>query len=348
MTRRLVTIGVFAVVIALPPWQRQAFGQDHSRGSKTAATADAGRNYVPPRTPWGDPDLQGTYTNKYEHQTPFERPPEFEGRRVQDVSGAELAAVLARRNEQVLARAAGVGPLEFRDSLEVTKADRAWLVVDPPDGKIPPLVSSEGRRTAPGDAPLDVVNARPRAGSSFGNGPFDSPDDFSLFDRCITRGLPGSMIPFIHGNSYQIVQAPGLVTITYEIMHEARVIPLDGREHIGNAIHLDMGDARGHWEGDTLVVETRNFNQRSTFRNANAATLRLVERFTPTAPDRIEWAVTVDDSMTWTRPWTFAMPLTMNEQEPVLEFACHEGNYAIRNILSAARSAERAEAVTKP
>ena len=150
MTRRLVTIGVFAVVIAGSPWQRQTFGQEHPRAPKTAATADAGKNYAPPRTPWGDPDLQGTYTNKYEHQTPFERPPEFEGRRVQDVSGAELAAVLARRNQQVLARAAGVGPAEFRDSLEVTKASRAWLVVDPPDGKIPPLVSAAGRRNVPG------------------------------------------------------------------------------------------------------------------------------------------------------------------------------------------------------
>jgi len=348
MTRRLLTIGAFAVVIAVSPGQRQAFGQEHPRPPKTAATGDAGNNYVPPRTPWGDPDLQGTYTNKYEHQTPFERPPEFEGRRVEDVSGAELAAVLAKRNEQVLARAAGVGPPEFRDSLEVTKASRAWLVVDPPDGKIPPLVPAQGRGTVPGEAPLDVVNARARNASSFGNGPFDSPEDFSLFDRCITRGLPGSMIPFIHGNSYQIVQAPGLVSITYEIMHEARVIPLDGRAHVGKAIRLDMGDARGHWEGNTLVVETRNFNPRSAYRNANAATLRLVERFTRTAPDRIEWAVTVDDSMTWTRPWTFVMPLTMNESEPVLEFACHEGNYAIRNILSAARSAERGEAVKKP
>src|SRR4029453_2518025 len=144
MTRRLLTISAFAVVIAVSPWQRQAFGQEQPRGPKTAATADAGKNYAPPRTPWGDPDLQGTYTNKYEHQTPFERPPEFEGRRVEDVSGAELAAVLARRNQQVLARAAGVGPAEFRDSLEVTKASRAWLVGDPPAGKVPPLGPARG------------------------------------------------------------------------------------------------------------------------------------------------------------------------------------------------------------
>jgi hypothetical protein len=347
MTRRLFTAGALAVVIAVSPWHWGVRAQQTQKGPKAVAPADAGRAYVPPRTPWGDPDLQGTYTNKYEHQTPFERPPEFEGRRIQDVSGAELAAVLAQRNQQVLARAAGVGPLEFRDSLEVTKASRAWLIVDPPDGKIPPLVSVEKRRGAAGEAPLDVVNARARTGSSFGNGPFDSPEDFSLFDRCITRGLPGSMIPFIHGNSYEIVQAPGEVSITYEIMHEARVIPLDGRSHVGKAIRLDMGDARGHWEGTTLVVETTNFHPRSAYRNANAATLHLVERFTRTAADRVEWAVTVDDPMTWTRPWTFAMPLTMNEREPVLEFACHEGNYALPHILSAARAAEREAATAR-
>ncbi len=350
MTRRFFTIGVLAVVIVVSASHREAFGQEPAKRAKAvaSATADAARSYVPPRTPWGDPDLQGIYTNKYEHQTPFERPAGFEGRRAQDISGAELDSILAKRNQQVLERAAGVGPPEFRDSLEVTKASRAWLIIDPPDGKIPPLVTAEHRPNLPGDAPLDVVNARSRSGSSFGNGPFDSPEDFSLFDRCITRGLPGSMIPFIHGNSYQIVQSPGQVSITYEIMHEARVIPLDGRPHVGKTVRLDMGDARGHWEGNTLVIETTNFTQRSTYRNANAATLRLVERFTRTAADRIEWAVTVDDPMTWTRPWTFAMPLTMNEREPVLEFACHEGNYAIRNILSGARAAERAGASKQP
>lgn len=350
MTRRLFTIGVLAMVIAVSPWRRVAFGQQAAKRvtPAAAATADPGSYYVPPRTPWGDPDLQGTYTNKYEQQTPFERPAEFAGRRLQDVSGAELDALLAKRNEQALGRAAGVGPPEFRDRLEVTRASRAWLIVDPPDGKIPPLVVADRRLNPTGEAPLDVVNARPRARSSFGDGPFDSPEDFSLFDRCITRGLPGSMIPFIHGNSYQIVQSPGQVSITYEIMHEARVIPLDGRPHVGAAVHLDMGDPRGHWEGNTLVIDTTNFNQRSTYRNANAATLHLVERFTRTAPDRIEWAVTVDDPQTWMRSWTFAMPLTMNEHEPVLEFACHEGNYAIRNILSGARAAERAQAAKQP
>jgi hypothetical protein len=150
------------------------------------------------------------------------------------------------------------------------------------------------------------------------------------------------MMPHILGNSYQIVQAPGLVAIRYELVHDVRVIPLDERAHASRAIDFEMGDARGHWEGSSLVVETTNFKDRSTYRNANAATFRLLERFTPTAPGRLEWAVTIDDPTTWVRPWTFAMPLTMNDAEPVLEFACHEGNYALPHILSGSRAQEGA------
>jgi hypothetical protein len=306
------------------------------------AGASASPAYQPPRTPWGDPDLQGDYTNKFEQSTPFERPAGFDGRRVQDVTGAELAGILEQRNKQVLERPAAVGPYEFRDNLEVTKGSRAWLVVDPPDGRIPPLTAEGRKRLAPPESPLDAVNARRRGASSFNDGPFDGPEDFSLFDRCITRGVPGSMLPFLHGNSYTIVQAPGFVTIRYEIMHETRVIPLDGRPHAGKALQMDMGDARGHWDGSTLVVETTNFTERSAYRNANPAALHIVERFTPTSPRQIEWAVTVDDLTTWSRPWTFAMPLTRDSGEAVLEFACHEGNTAVANILRGARAAERA------
>jgi hypothetical protein len=191
---------------------------------------------------------------------------------------------------------------------------------------------------------------------SFGSGPFNSHLDFSLWERCITRGLPGSMLPGQYGNSYEIVQAPGTVAIRYEMIHETRVIPLipstssrssqaqsrnDARPHASRSLRTDMGDARGHWEGDTLVVETTNFKARSTYRNADPETLKLVERFTRTGANRVEWSVTVDDPSTWARPWTFAIPLTRTDQEPVFEYACHEGNQAIYNILSAARAAER-------
>ena len=311
--------------------------------------------YSPPRTPWGDPDLQGSYTNKYEQSTPLERPDEFAGRRVEEITGAELAEVLAKRNKQVVDRAAGVGPLQFRDPLEVTRGSRAWLVVDPPDGRIPPMTPEARQRIGPPDPFQDtgiqgIVNARAREPSSFDTGSsFHTLEDLDLWERCITRGVPGAMMPHILGNSYEIVQSPGLVAIVYELIHDVRVIPLDGRPHAPGAIGFEMGDARGHWEGTTLVVESTNYKDRSTYRNANAATLRLVERFTPTSPGRIEWAVTVNDPTTWTRPWTFSMPLTMTDTEPVLEFGCHEGNYAVPHILSGARKAEReAESVQHP
>jgi len=138
------------------------------------------------------------------------------------------------------------------------------------------------------------------------------------------------------------VQGQGWVGIRYEMIHETRVIPLDGRPHVGKSIQMDMGDARGRWDGDTLVVETTNFRERSVYRNASAGALKLTERFTRLSPTRLDWRVTVDDATTWTKPWTFAIPLTVNDDEPVFEYACHEGNYAVRNMLSATRAEERA------
>jgi hypothetical protein len=298
----------------------------------------AAAGWTPSRTPWGDPDLQGNYTNKYETSTPFERPKEFEGRRMEDITAAEIATAVARRQEDTLARAKYFGgdpeglignSAEFRDIYEINKGSRPWFVIDPPDGRIPPTRPEARARIA----------AAPRTGS-FGGGPFNSHEDFSLWDRCITRGLPGSMLPGQYGNSYHIVQGPGFVAIRYEMVHDTRVIPIGNAPRAGSPIRSDMGIARGRWEGNTLVVETTNFKGRSAYRSANPDTLKLIERFTRVAPDKIEWTVTVDDPTTWSRPWTFTIPLTMNDQEAVLEYACHEGNQAIRNILSAARTAE--------
>jgi hypothetical protein len=315
----------------------------YARVLAVALLAAAPAPYRAPRTPWGDPDLQGNYTNKYEQSTPLERPDEFAGRLLEDVTATELARVLARREQQVLSRGEGVGPLQFRDALDVTKGSRPWLIVDPPDGKMPALTREALARTGPPDASQDstingVLNQRRERFGSFTPTRLDSHEDFTLWERCITRGLPGAMMPYIHANSYQIVQAPGVVAIRYELVHDARIIPLDGRPHARSGLRFELGDARGRWDRDTLVVETTNFKERSTFRNASEATLRLVERFTRTAKDKLEWSVTVDDPTTWTQPWTFAMPLTKDDREPILEFACHEGNYAVPNILSAARA----------
>ena len=310
----------------------------------TTAAAQSPTSWTPPRTPWGDPDLQGNYTNKYEQGTPFERPAEYEGRRIDDIKADELAALVRERAVEVLLNSpfSGGDPIAgnfggapaFYDRFEANKGSRPWFVIDPPDGKVPAM-TAEGQKAS-------AARAAARAAQRRGRGPADSYIDRSLYDRCITRGLPGSMMPTNYGNSYRIVQGPGYVAITYEMVHETRVIPLDGRPALGASLRNYMGEPRGRWEGNTLVVETTHFRDEPAYRGSNPETLRLIERFTATAPDKVEWAVTVDDPSTWTRPWTFAMPLTRNDQEAVLEYACHEGNMAMANVLSAARAEEKA------
>jgi hypothetical protein len=300
-----------------------------------------------PRTPWGDPDLQGAYTNSNESLIPMERPDALAGRALADISPAELARLNDRLNEQRIEadrqRWELRSPLHWFENHD-PKNSRPWLVVDPPDGRIPPQTDAAKARAAA------------RAQARRGRGEADSYEDRSLYDRCISRGLPGSMMPAIYGNSYEIVQGPGFVAILYEMVNETRVIPLDpdggrrvdgersrtidGRAHVGRAIRSYMGDARGRFEGDTLVVETTNFTDRIPYRGSSQD-LRLIERFKWVGPSTVEWSVTFDDPATWARPWTFAMNLTKTTEHP-FEYACHEGNYAMRNILSIARQEEAA------
>jgi hypothetical protein len=302
------------------------------------------KNWKPARTAWGDPDLTGVYSNSDEAGIPFERPAEFEGRRLQDITEAELNDLRRARQNATLERAVsasddpeGHPQLFWWETLNATNS-RAWLVLDPPDGRIPPETPEARQRAAA------RVDARRRAG----HGPADGPEDRSLYDRCISRGLPGSMMPAIYGSSYQIVQGQNSVVIIYEMIHETRVIPLDGRSHVGKGIRTYMGDARGRWDGNTLVVETTNFKEQTAYRGANPDSLRLIERFKPIGPHAVEWSVTADDPTTWARPWTFAMNLTKKDpsQQP-FEYACHEGNYGLRNILSGAR-ADEAKGVQAP
>jgi hypothetical protein len=292
----------------------------------------AAPGWSPPRTPWGDPDLQGVYANDNEYATPLERPQEFDGKTLANITPAEMTAMRKSAQERMVAALPGGrvrGPDDWwLQNLDLSQRSQPWLIVDPPDGHIPPLTPEGRARTA-------------SARGSFIGGPFNGPEDFSMLDRCITRGVPGSMIPVMYDNVYDIVQAPGYVAITYEIVHEARVIPLDGRAHVDPAIRQHMGDARGHWDGTTLVVETAGFTAAAAYRNANPARLRVTERFTPAAPGVIAWTATLDDPTTWARPWTIAMPLRHYAHES-LPYECHEGNYGMMNILRAAREAEKA------
>ena len=321
----LVGTAIFVIATTTP---------DAQQAAKPAAPAPPARSFAPPKTPWGDPDLQGGWTNVNENGVPLQRPDALTGKSIDEVDDSELAELVKARNEAATAGAAaiggrdtGAGPTHWYEHYGA-KNSRAWMVSDPQDGRIPPLTPQAQQR---------LGRAGGRGGGGFGNGRADSWLDRSFYDRCITRGFPGSMMPAIYGNAYDITQAPGLVAIRYEMIHETRVIRLDDSPRSGIRTH--MGEARGHWEGNTLLVETTNFDPRTVYQNASPR-LVMVERYRPIAADKIEWSVTLNDPDTWTKPWTFGMTLTEDPGQPLFEYACHEGNYAMRNILSAARAEE--------
>jgi len=337
----------------------------HSFGCAAVATVIAAASVVvatqggwtPPRTPWGDPDLQGIWTNIREAMTPFERPSHLEGVDPTDPDALKRqfeADVASRAEREAFIDTAGgvmptgAGPTHWYEHLDTNKS-RLWLVSDPPNGKIPPLMPEAEKRLA----------ARAEHRKSIPPGKTDEVrpggwvEDLDGWVRCITRGLPEMWIPTAYNANHQILQGPGYVTILYEMFHETRVIPLDGRPHIPRKVRQWLGDSRGRWEGDTLVIETTNFvhlppnDGPRHFRDATG-NLTLTERMTRTGPDTIDWRVTLDDPSTWTRPWTFAMPLTKDDgQQWVFEYACHEGNYSLRHMLSGFRAQERAAGIAQ-
>ncbi|HVZ23341.1 MAG TPA: hypothetical protein VG871_19850 [Vicinamibacterales bacterium] len=326
--------GVAAAPQATPkvqPQRAKPITPDEVPHRKKARPIPPRGTYVAPRTSWGDPDIAGAYDNSDESGIPFERPKEFEGRTLESFTPAELAKLTAQRQEQTIERnptlsefPGATSPMHWFENYFAANS-RAWLISDPPDGHVPPM-TEEGRQR---QAAL--------AAARRGDEPRVRPEDYSLYDRCITRGVPGSMMPAIYGNSYLIEQSPGFVTITYEMVHDTRVIPLDGRPHVSRSIRQYLGDARGHWEGNALVVETTNFTDKTPYRGSSEH-LTLVERFEAIGPDTVEWSVTFDDPHTWTRPWTFAMNLTHDESQPPFEYACSEGNYGLRDMLETARA----------
>jgi hypothetical protein len=321
-----------AVVLAMAWMLPSSHAQSRSGSAST---------WTPAKTPWGHPDLQGVYTNKDEANTPLERPDQLAGRSAKDFSAADLAA-LAKQRQALAAKIAGgiggaetgAGPTHWYEHLQ-GNGSRPWLIVDPPDGKLPAMTPQALKREAAAAVLNDARNGEGRA---------DSWLDRSLYDRCISRGLPGSMMPAIYGNAYEIVQTPDSVAIRYEMIHETRVIPLDGRPRVSEKIREYLGDARGRWDGNTLVVETKNFTNRTHFgynNRFNSEQFTLVERFTPTSATTVQWDVTFNDPEVWTRPWTFTMPLTRDDSQQIFEYGCHEGNRGLEHILKAARAEER-------
>jgi hypothetical protein len=203
---------------------------------------------------------------------------------------------------------------------------RTSIVIDPPDGRVPEI------------SPAGVRRLRAAGRGALDNGPFDGPENMGLYQRCITRGVPNAIFPAVYNANTRIVQGPGFVAITYEMIHETRVIPTTPRPHLDASVRQYLGDSRGHWEGATLVVDVTNFNSKDDYRGSGAG-LHLVERYTRTPDAGLRYEVTVDDPDTWARPWTAA--LNMRPQAAgMFEYACHEGNYAMKNMLTASRAAD--------
>jgi hypothetical protein len=279
------------------------------------------QKYTAPRTPWGDPDLQGLWSNQT--STPLQRPDALRDKETLSSEEAEEREEAARLSADGPPAPGDPGTYNafWRDpGMALT---RTSLVVDPPDGRVPAFTAEGQRRIA---ARANARRARVAAN------PWE---DFSAWTRCVTRGVikTGSF----YSSSHQIFQAPGFVVIVQELIHEARIVPLDGRPALSPAIRQWMGEPRGRWEGDTLVVETINFTDMNPFQGSGD-TMRLVERFTRVGPDAIDYRFTVDDPLVFTRPWTVSMP--MRTGGPIFEYACHEGNYSMSNMLSGARQAE--------
>jgi hypothetical protein len=309
--------------------------------AQAAGGASAGppvKPYTVPKTPWGEPDLQGTFSNRT--ITPFERPANVNGREF--FTAEEVAAMEKRAADQSGDDDRSKGT---RGDVERAYNDFWWdrgtkvttlrtsLVVDPPDGRVPPQTEAAKLRAAD-----EAKRPAFRGAGAAGRGT-DTWLDRSTFERCITRGMPGAMSPTAYNNNYRITQGPGFVAIQIEMLGGARVIPTDGRKHLNPAIRHWMGNSVGRWEGDTLVVETTNFTDKVLYRGA-AENLHLVERFTRVGPDQIDYRVTISDPTTFTRPWTIAIPY-VNTGEQMFEYACHEGNYGMEGILSGAREEER-------
>jgi hypothetical protein len=287
--------------------------------------------YTVPRTPWGDPDLQGVWSSDDTSGIPRERPKEHGNNLyLNDDAFAERIKQVERgiqRGENDIG--------SFRNDFARRAFRQTSLIVDPPDGSMPAFT------------PVAETRRASRDRGSFGEGPFNTTEDFTLYDRCITRGIVGSVLRVVYGNGNRIVQAPGMVAFGYEMIHDTRIFYTDGRPHIGQGIRQYLGDSRARWEGDELVVVTTNLTDKTSI-GGNGNGLRhsdrmvITERFKRVADDVLQYQFTVDDPVTYVRPFTMSMPLTPLDGGVLLPYECHEGNRGLPNALSAERAEDRA------
>jgi hypothetical protein len=304
--------------------------------SLAAQSITARKGWTPPRTPDGQPDLQGIWINAT--ITPFERPTSLGDKAFLTEAEAEAIERQAttRREEDAPPRPGDVGSYNqfwFDSGDRIVSTRRTSLVIDPPDGRVPLRPEAEAAREY----------------NSAHEG--DSYEFMSVWDRCITRGAPAGMFPAGYNNAYQIVQAPGYVAIHYEMIHDARIVPIDGRPHVPGNVRLWNGDPRGRWEGNTLVVDTTNYNNRGWIATQAAAgrikgvpqteSLHVVERFRSIDANTIDYEATIDDPKMFTRPWTVSIPLHRDPAYRIYEYACHEGNRSVENVLRGARTLEK-------
>ena len=306
-------------------------------------------SYSPPRTPWGDPDLQGIWPGTDSVGVPFERPERFGTRLF--LTDAEL-----KEREQQAAKQEELDVLDFDlqkppaeivalgDVGGVTSPPPHWLERGVPSRQSSLIVQPANGRM-PAMTPEGAARQKTAGGTYVKQTGFNSASELGPYDRCISRGVVGSMMPVVYNNGNEIVQAPGLVAFRNEMIHEVRIIPLDGRQPLPGDMKSYMGSSRGHFEGNTLVVRTTNLNGKTGMQGNGmmlipSDSIVIEERFTPVSPNVLQYEVTIDDPKTWTAPWKASFPLKRDQDYQMFEYACHEGNYAMRNTLSASRADE--------
>ena len=329
---------IFLTAAASLVWQA-ALAQERVIPAEETVAALTDPDWAPPRTSWGHPSLEGTWSTDDMRTVPRERAEEVGTR--SELTDEEWAE---RVNRQTGGRDRAVNEETFsaRSEWGIRTFGFSSQVIDPPNGRLPPMTEA------------GLARAAPRDRGTFGPGPFDDFDDFTLYDRCITRGILGSKFPVVYGNGLRIVQTPDSVAISYEMIHDTRVIKLDGRSHLDDGIRQYLGTSRGHWEGDTLVVETQNLTDRTSIgANGNGTrhsrTMQITERFTRVDPEMIEYVAHVDDPVTYSAPFTIRLMLTTQPNYRIYEYSCHEGNGAVSHALSGERDYERrvAEALAR-